>query len=167
MTARITIHHVVLVTLPRTGINSAAATTASPRPSYTSSRLAIPVGICGGIPRMAEMDEFVGDVIMSRIIIQYNYGRQYPGHLAIKNVIEDSLDRVNKGGHSLFILFQTDIMKERIQNEASKYLYRLQRQSREKRLRAGYRYSGIVNDRRYPLGYIHRYQASCGLCASD
>ncbi|EJP61120.1 tetratricopeptide repeat domain protein [Beauveria bassiana ARSEF 2860] len=94
-TGRIGQHHVVLAVLPHIGTSSAAATTASLRSSYTNLRLAILVGICGGVPRIKDDNVFLGDVVISQIIIQYDYGRQYPSHFAIKSTIEDSLGRAN------------------------------------------------------------------------
>ncbi|KAM0553254.1 hypothetical protein ACHAPJ_007543 [Fusarium lateritium] len=101
ITGQIGEHHVVLAVLPNMGTNSAAAATASLRSSYSDLKLAILVGICGGVPRIDNFDAFLGDVIVSKTIVQYDYGRQYPGHFAVKNTIEDSLGRPNKDIRSL------------------------------------------------------------------
>jgi len=75
-------HNVVLVRLPHVGKINAAATVASLRSSYTRIRLALLVGICGGVPRTGSGDEILlGDVIISKIVVQYDFGRQYPDGL--------------------------------------------------------------------------------------
>ncbi|KAI8670400.1 CCHC-type domain-containing protein [Fusarium keratoplasticum] len=126
ITGRIGDHHVVLAVLPNMGTNSAAAATASLRSSYTGLKLAILVGICGGVPRIANFDAFLGDTVVSKTIIQYDYGRQYPGYFAVKNTVEDSLGRANKDIRSLLVVFETELMRERLQIEASKHLKHLQ-----------------------------------------
>lgn len=96
ITGRIVDHDIVLAVLLNMGTNSAAAATASLRSSYTGLRLALLVGICGGVPRIADYDAFLGDVVLSKSLVQYDYGRQYPGHFFIK----------------------TELMRERLQAEA-------------------------------------------------
>jgi nucleoside phosphorylase len=167
ITGRIGDHHVVLAVLPNMGTNSAAAATASLRSSYTDLKLAILVGICGGVPRVANFDVFLGDVVVSKTIIQYDYGRQYPGHFAVKSTVEDSLGRANKDIRGLFAVFETELMRERLQAEASEHLKQLQKVARDKRRRANYRYPGTTEDRLYPSNRIHKHWTSCDLCTDD
>ncbi|KAH7308380.1 hypothetical protein B0I35DRAFT_441768 [Stachybotrys elegans] len=110
ITGRIGEHHVVLAVLPNMGTNGAAAATASLRSSYTNLNLAILVGICAGVPHIGDFDAFLGDVVVSKTIIQYDYGRQYPGHFAVKNTVEDSLGRANKDIGSLLAVFEIDLL---------------------------------------------------------
>ncbi|KAH6869398.1 nucleoside phosphorylase domain-containing protein [Thelonectria olida] len=165
ITGRIGDHNIVLAVLPNMGTNSAAAATASLRSSYTGLRLAILVGICGGVPRIADCDAFLGDVVVSKSIIQYDYGRQYPGHFSVKNTVEDSLARANKDIRGLLAVFETELMRERLQAEASEHLKQLQKVARDKRRRANYRYPGTTEDRLYPSNHIHKHWTSCDLCA--
>ncbi|KAI9896032.1 hypothetical protein N3K66_009101 [Trichothecium roseum] len=167
ITGRIGGHNVVLAILPNMGTNSAAAATASLRSSYTDLKLAILVGICGGIPHIANSDAFLGDVIVSRTIVQYDYGRQYPGHFAVKNNVEDSLGRANKDIRSLLAVFETELMRERLQMEASKHLKHLQEAGRKKRRRANYQYPGTKEDRLYPPHHTHKHREKCSVCADN
>lgn len=167
ITGRIGDHHVVLAVLPNMGTNSAAAATASLRSSYTGLKLAILVGICGSVPRIANFDAFLGDVIVSKTIIQYDYGRQYPGYFAVKNTVEDSLGRANKDIRGLLAVFETELMRERLQIEASKLLKHLQGASKKKRRRANYEYPGTKEDKLYPPTYTHRHRKWCSVCAND
>ncbi|KAF4444921.1 kinesin light chain, partial [Fusarium austroafricanum] len=171
ITGRIGGHDVVLAVLPSMGTNSAAAATASLRSSYTGLKLAILVGICGGVPRIANFDAYLGDVVVSKAIIQYDYGRQYPSHFAVKNTVEDSLGRANKDIRSLLAVFETELMRERLQADASKHLKHLQEAAREaskkKRRQANYQYPGTKEDKLYPATYAHRHRKWCSVCADD
>ncbi|KAJ4308983.1 hypothetical protein N0V84_011766 [Fusarium piperis] len=167
ITGRIGDHHVVLAVLPNTGNNSAAAATASLRSSYTGLKLAILVGICGGAPRIAGLDAFLGDVVVSKTITQYDYGRQYPGHFAVKNTIDDSLGRANRDIRSLLAVFEIELMRERLQIEASKHLKHLQEVSKQKQRRANYDYPGMKKDELYPPTYTHRHRTRCSVCTND
>ncbi|KAM0311885.1 hypothetical protein ACHAPQ_012322, partial [Fusarium lateritium] len=140
ITGRIGEHNIVLAILPSIGTISAAATAASLRSSYTNLKLAILVGICGGVPRIADFDMLLGDVVVSKTVIQYDYGRQYPGHFAVKNTVEDSLGRANSDIRTLLAVFETEHMREHLQVEASRHLECLQKAAKKKRRRANYQY---------------------------
>ncbi|KAL6814868.1 hypothetical protein J3E69DRAFT_346206 [Trichoderma sp. SZMC 28015] len=168
ITGRIGNHNIVLAVLPGMGTNNAAAATASLRSSYTSLRLAILVGMCGGVPRISNLDAFLGDVIVSKTIIQYDYGKQYPGHFSVKNTVEDSLGKANRDIGSLLAVFETELMRQRLQKGASEHLKHLQERAIVERRRADYKYPGALEDKLYPPAYAHKHRASCDLCtASD
>jgi nucleoside phosphorylase len=169
ITGRMGKHNAVLVVLPSMGTNSAAAAAASMRSSYNGIRLAVLVGICGGVPRIGECDAFLGDVIVSRSITQYDYGRHYPGHFAVKDSVEDSLARANKDIRALLAAFETALMRERLQDEASAHLKHLQQAASPKRRSANYGYPGTVNDNLYRAAYAHKHRNFCptGVCGSD
>uniref|UniRef100_A0A8H7N6V3 Nucleoside phosphorylase domain-containing protein n=1 Tax=Bionectria ochroleuca TaxID=29856 RepID=A0A8H7N6V3_BIOOC len=101
-------HDVVLAHLPGMGTQHAAAAAASLRTSYIELKLVFLVGICGGMPKIDGVDAFLGDVVISRSIVQYDYGRQYPGRFAVKETTEDSLGRANKDIRGLLASFETD-----------------------------------------------------------
>jgi nucleoside phosphorylase len=73
---RIGSHNVVLVLLPNMGKTSAAAAGAMLRTSYINLRLALLVGICGGIPIINGEEAVLEDVIIGKIVVQYDFGRQ-------------------------------------------------------------------------------------------
>ncbi|KAL2139431.1 hypothetical protein VTI28DRAFT_5245 [Corynascus sepedonium] len=68
----------LLTLLSGMGKASAASTAASIRSSYRRVRLALLVGICGGVPQAGGMEILLGDVVISKAIVQYDFGRQYP-----------------------------------------------------------------------------------------
>ncbi|GKU04332.1 transcription factor [Fusarium langsethiae] len=167
ITGRIGEHNIVLAVLPSRGTNSAAAATASLRSSYTGLKLALLVGICGGVPRVGNFDVYLGDVVVSKAVIQYDYGRQYPGHFAVKNTVEDSLGRANKDIRSLLAAFEIEPVREWLQDDASKYLKDLQEAAKKKRCQANYQYPGTKEDKLYSATYAHRHRRWCSVCADD
>lgn len=77
-TGRIGDQNVVLALLQRMGKTSAASAVASMKLSYTGLRQVLLVGICGGVPRTQNgSDIMLGDVIISRTIVPYDFGKRY------------------------------------------------------------------------------------------
>jgi nucleoside phosphorylase len=70
-------HNVVLAFMPGIGIGNAASVAANFQSSFGGIKLALVVGICGGVPNgMDDVKEiFLGDVIISDGLIQYDFGR--------------------------------------------------------------------------------------------
>ncbi|KAF4856074.1 Vegetative incompatibility protein HET-E-1 [Colletotrichum siamense] len=91
---RIANRNAVLLLLPGMGKANAASGAASLRSSYTEIKLAIVTGICGGVPGVGTDKELLlGDVVISKCIVQYDLGRRYSDRFATKEAIEDSLGR--------------------------------------------------------------------------
>ncbi|KAM0297028.1 hypothetical protein ACHAPM_010217 [Fusarium culmorum] len=153
ITGRIGGHDVVLAVLPNMSTNSAAAATASLRSSYTGLHLVLLVGICGGVPRIANFDACLGDVVVSKAIVQYDYGRRYPGRFAVKNTVEDSLGRANKDIRTLLAVFETEFMRKWLKDDASKYLKDLQEAAMREQRQANYQYPGTNEDKLYSATY--------------
>lgn len=86
-------HDVVLVHMPGMGKSSAAIAASRCRFSFPNVRLALLDGICGVLPTSPEGNEqiFLGDVIVSKGLIQYDFGRQLPGKFRRKDSVLDSL----------------------------------------------------------------------------
>ncbi|KAJ4855339.1 phosphorylase superfamily domain-containing protein [Trichoderma breve] len=164
-TGRIGKHNVVLAILPGMGTNNAASATASLRSSYSNLKLALLVGICGGVPRIADEDVFLGDVVVSKAIVQYDFGRQYPGGFEIKNTIEDSLGRANKDIRGLLAVFETEHMRDWLSTKSADYLKQLQEAAKRKRRRAKYQNPGAIQNKLFLRDYIHQHQLEqCETC---
>lgn len=168
ITGRLGKHNVVLAVLPGMGTNSAASATANLRSSYGSLRLVFLVGICGGVPKIAGDDVFLGDVVVSKAIVQYDFGRQYPGQFEVKESIEDSLARANRDIRGLLTVFETERMRDILQTKSATYLKQLQsadaKAAAKKRRRSKYQYPGIAENRLYLPGYVHRH-LKCDMCS--
>ncbi|KAF4442948.1 MTA/SAH nucleosidase [Fusarium austroafricanum] len=74
-TGRIGRHNAVIALIGMGKINSATAAS-NLRSSYPNIRLAILVGVCGGIPLIGQERVCLGDVVISDTMVQYDFGRQ-------------------------------------------------------------------------------------------
>ncbi|KAF4946353.1 hypothetical protein FSARC_14214 [Fusarium sarcochroum] len=103
-TGRIGKRYVVLALLPHMGKVNAAGAAAGLRFSFPGLRLALLVGVCGGLPfdrQDKDAEILLGDVIISKSVCQYDFGRKYPGKFEIKKTVNDSLGRPNNELQSL------------------------------------------------------------------
>ncbi|KAF2222912.1 hypothetical protein BDZ85DRAFT_198719 [Elsinoe ampelina] len=93
-TGRIGKHSVVLVHLRRMGKVSASQAAVDALHSFPSIRLALLVGICGGVPiGPAGENVYLGDLILSTFIEQYDFGRQLEGRFRKKTGDESTINR--------------------------------------------------------------------------
>ncbi|KAL6409947.1 pfs domain-containing protein [Ilyonectria robusta] len=85
-------HNVVRVLLPDIGKAYVAAAAASLNASYINLRLALLVGICGGVPGQNKDggEVLLGDVIISSALIQFDFGGRHPGGIFLRNLNIDS-----------------------------------------------------------------------------
>lgn len=125
---RIGKHNVVLCYLPGMGKGSAASVASSLQISYTSIELALVVGICGGAPSSSSGQEiFLGDIIISDSVIEYDFGRQYPGGFQRKSGVKDTLGRPNREIRTLLNALRAEITRNEFQSRIQQYLDMLQR----------------------------------------
>ncbi|KAL4758890.1 uncharacterized protein BDW70DRAFT_88924 [Aspergillus foveolatus] len=165
---RIGNHNVVLCYLPRKGKGSAASVASSLQVSYRNIRLAFVVGICGGAPSIGEDQIYLGDVVISDSVVEYDYGRQYPGGFQRKTDVEDTLGGLDRRlGTFLSGLKATRTIAE-FGRRVSECLDTLQ-QSESRWSHPG------VADVLYEAAYFHRHYANngsnfcdgAGKCTSD
>ncbi|PNP74399.1 hypothetical protein FNYG_12448 [Fusarium nygamai] len=167
LTGRIGQHNVVLATLPGMGTNHAARVTVKLRGKYTRLKLALLVGICGGVPRITNKEAFLGDVVISKSVIRYDYSKQYPHHLDFAFAIENSLASPYQEIRSLLATIEAELVDERLKRAATVHLKELQNAAREDRRSANYQYPGAANDRLFPSTYHHKHKKSCRECAKS
>ncbi|KAJ5093646.1 hypothetical protein N7456_009507 [Penicillium angulare] len=159
---RIGMHNVVLMLLPGMGKVAIAVSAASLRTSYSGLRLAFLVGVCGGAPGIHEI--LLGDVVVSDDVIQYDFGRQYPGTFVPKETVASS--RVSsKDIRSLIAYFQTEPGKRDLQGDAAKHLKALQEASIFQGYQHRYVCPGAKEDKLFAASYHHKHRrSSCNLC---
>ncbi|KAK4071255.1 uncharacterized protein Triagg1_6286 [Trichoderma aggressivum f. europaeum] len=162
---------VVLVLLPTTGNVSAASATASLRSSYSGLRLVILTGTCGGVPFSGTGDEILlGDVIISRTVIQYDHGSQYSDNFKTRDTTEDILGRPNKDIRGLVAVLETQIGRERLEKRATVFLKQIQNLPPKGNRRPAdiYKYPGACSDRLFEANYLHKHhlypQRVCANC---
>ncbi|KAL8367203.1 hypothetical protein RB599_010281 [Gaeumannomyces hyphopodioides] len=159
-------HDIVFLVLPGMGKEAAAACSRSLLSSFPNVKLGLIVGVCGGLPNIDGSDVFLGDVIISTSIINYDLGRQYTDHFEVKSAVEDSLGRANYDIRGLLALFKTEHDLELLQERASTNLAGLQEAARKKKRRTRYSPPPDTFDRLFRPDYehIHRRQR-CDVCS--
>ncbi|PQK16765.1 hypothetical protein BB8028_0006g10840 [Beauveria bassiana] len=167
VTGRIGFHNVVLVTAPAMGTTNAASTATCLRLSFPGVKLALLIGVCGGVPKIDGRDVFLGDVVISRTLVQFDYGRQYPGHFIVKKTVDDNHGRANKEIRSLLANIEMEFGRRKLEAKAQVHLRSLQEAATRERRRANYSYPGMIKDRLYLPSYSHRHQSSCDSCRSE
>jgi len=157
-------HNVVLVHMPSIAKVSAASVATGLRMSFTGIKLALVVGICGGIPYDAgsKKEILLGDVIISEGLDQYDLGRQYPGSFKTKHTVEDSLSRPSQEIRAVLQQFKTNHYRQAMQKNITEHLTPLQQKLPEAK------YPGSDQDKLYEPSYIHKHHeatSSCAQCA--
>ncbi|KAH6997438.1 phosphorylase superfamily protein [Ilyonectria destructans] len=170
-TGRVGKYNVVLALLPHMGKVTAASAAASMRSSYGSLQLALLVGVCGGMPRGEDGDILLGDVIISKIVVQYDLGRQYPGRFVRKDAVNDNLSRPNTDIRSLLATFKTDPGIDRLEDQTAHFLQELQDKVAQTKRQGKYDYPGTAQDKLYKPTYRHKHYGPqtclCNSCLSD
>ncbi|KAL4744260.1 hypothetical protein BDW72DRAFT_199784 [Aspergillus terricola var. indicus] len=162
---RIGKHDVVLCYLPGMGKGSAASVASSLLVSYPGVKLALVIGICGGAPPPPEYQEiFLGDVIISDSVIEYDFGRQYPGEFQRKTGVKDTLGRPGREIRALLNGLRAENARRELQDQAQQYLRALQ-QTGTKWCHPG------VDDILFKACYLHKHysdaSAGCSCFGSD
>ncbi|KAL3488611.1 putative kinesin light chain [Aspergillus germanicus] len=162
---RIGKHDVVLCYLPGMGKGSAAGVASSLLVSYPGVKLVLVVGICGGAPPPPEYQEiFLGDVIISDLVIEYDFGRQYPGGFQRKTAAKDTLGRPGREIRALLNGLRAENARKELQDQAQQYLHSLQ-QTGTRWCHPG------VDDTLFKARYLHRHysnaSAGCSCFGSD
>jgi nucleoside phosphorylase len=87
---------VVLAHMPGMGKAYAAGVAVYLKSSFPNIKLALIVGICGGVPKASDRaDILLGDVVISTSVVQYDLVREYPEEHERKHGQEDNLGRPN------------------------------------------------------------------------
>ncbi|KAL3474043.1 nucleoside phosphorylase domain-containing protein [Aspergillus californicus] len=167
-TGRIEKTNIVLVLLSGMGKVNAATAAANLRSSYSGLQLALVTGICGGVPYIGESEELLlCDVIISKRIIQYDFGKQYPDEFATTTTVEDSLGRASKHIRSLLAVFETDLGRDRLERKTAIYLQQIQERTSGNHRRARYKYPGASHDRLFQAHYQHKHHGSPQCSCAD
>jgi nucleoside phosphorylase len=155
-------HNVVLVHMAGMGKGTASQAASSMRSSYPEIKLALMVGICGGVPSHhgGKDDLILGDVVISDGIVQYDFGRRFPDTFLSKARPEVAGPKLR----GLLAKLKGLRGQERIETKLSQHLRVLQDKLGPKR--AGY--PGMEKDELFQSSYRHKHRdpAVCGLCSA-
>lgn len=160
-TGRIGNFNIILVLLPNMGKVSAASTSASLRSSYPGLKLMLVTGICGGVPHPEGEEELLlGDVVLSKCVVQYDLGRRYPDEFVMRDTVEDSLGRAPKNVRNLLAIFETNLGRDRLEKMAATHLQKIQNSPSRRRRGAKYQYPGAAQDKLFQSSYTHKHHLS-------
>ncbi|EHK19554.1 uncharacterized protein TRIVIDRAFT_46254 [Trichoderma virens Gv29-8] len=152
--------NIVLVGPTNVGKARAAAAAASLRSSYPNLKVLLLTGICGGVPSTEEDQELLlGDVVISKSVIQYDLGKRYDGTFQMKKGIEDSLGRARKRICDLVTHLEVDKWHEHLESQAACFLEQLQAKE-SSRHRRKYIYPGTASDQLFEPSYLHKHRLS-------
>ncbi|GAB1316159.1 hypothetical protein MFIFM68171_06369 [Madurella fahalii] len=106
-------YNVVLVHMPGMGKVAAATAAANLRASFHGLSLVLLVGICGGAPLAGKKKIsgglFLGDVVVSTGVIQYDLGRRFPGNRFVrKDMPYDNLSKLTAEVNTMLAKLQTE-----------------------------------------------------------
>jgi nucleoside phosphorylase len=165
-TGRIGKHDVVLAPLPNMGKAAAAGAAASFRSSYPNLKVTLLAGICGGASSAGTDELLLGDVVIGKMVLQHDFGRQYHDKLIPKDTADGSLGRPNKDIRSLIATVESECEKDRIRASAARHLVYLQETAIRKQRQFNYRYPGFAEDKLFASAYRHKHRGprSCAIC---
>ncbi|KAF7136912.1 hypothetical protein CNMCM5793_006574 [Aspergillus hiratsukae] len=154
-------HAVVVVPLHRIGKVEASSAARSLRMSFTSIKLALLVGICGAVPRKRDGTEvLLGDVIISEILVELDYGRLYPsGFRRRKDTILDVPGRPNEEILGLLHSLKTPLLSEQVHKGMIQHLRTL---LQHEKIRTSC--PAASEDKLFESDYIHRHHSGCSEC---
>lgn len=159
-------HNIVLVFCPGMGKSNAASAASSCRFSFPNIKLALVVGICGGVPMNKSNKWFkeilLGDIIISDGLVQYDLGRQFPDKFSRKNSQNENLGRQNQEIRSHLNKLKGKVGRERLTENTAIHLKSLLQDSR-----LDAKYPGSKNDKLFSPTYRHKhYNSSCVFCSN-
>ncbi|KAL6805373.1 hypothetical protein J3E68DRAFT_441833 [Trichoderma sp. SZMC 28012] len=166
VTGRIGSFNVVILMLSDRGKASAAAAATSLRSSYHDLKLIFITGICDGVPgtRGEDGELALGDVVVSKSIVQYDLGRLYSDKLAIKTAVEDSLGRPSRDVRNFIAAMSTRPHRKALEKRAAAHLARIQKDAVN---RVIYEYPGSANDILFEPTYHHKCHHSTKCACTD
>ncbi|KAK3937152.1 hypothetical protein QBC46DRAFT_417118 [Diplogelasinospora grovesii] len=163
-TGRIGPHDVVLVLLAGMGTANSSTASAQMNPSFTGIRLALLVGICAGIPKDNEHNDiFLGDVIISEYVVQYDLVRRLPDGDVYKDGMMDIIPPPSTNIRNLVHAFSTEFHRDRLHDATLENIEALQRADGK----GQYDYPGIELDKLFKPDFRHKHRLpweECEVC---
>ena len=158
---RIGNHNVALGYLPGMGVANAASAAASFLTSFPRIRLALVVGICGGVPVIdgedgTHTEVLLGDVIISTRVIQYRDGTQRPDSFNAKNTLRKSAKTIE----SFVRQMKGIINRAALVKKTSCYTLEITGKTGY----GGFKYPGTDKDRLYKTHYRHKHHQQKDPC---
>ncbi|OAL30829.1 hypothetical protein AYO22_01449 [Fonsecaea multimorphosa] len=161
-TGRIGHHNVVVAHMPSLGKVSAASVAQGLQSSFQNIQLVLVVGICGGVPynHRSKREVFLGDVIISRSLVQYDYGRQYPIDFERKDCLEGESGKSSHEVRSLLAKLETAHHRRHLEYNTNRFLRVVQGTDKKTA------YPGAETDKLFECSSLHQHYVagSCQTC---
>jgi nucleoside phosphorylase len=154
-------HNVVLIHMPGMGTIRAAYAAANLKVSFPNIKLALVVGICGGMPYGIQNEEILlGDIVISKALIQYDFGKQYPQGFKRKADVLDTLGPPSEKILALLTKLEIRQHMRDMQNNTATFLQAIQQNSLKTK------HPGVENDILYHSSYTHKHHSpiTCDEC---
>ncbi|KAF5026905.1 hypothetical protein F66182_935 [Fusarium sp. NRRL 66182] len=164
LTGRIGKFNVAMALLPRSGKVNAAGAAVSLRFSYKNIQLALLVGICGAVPRAGNDEILLGDVVIAKSIIEFDYG-EYPDKFTRKRTEQD-LTKPNKDISNLLMSFETCHGSQLLHEKTAHFLKELQRKAGPS-FGSDYTYLGWREDILFGPTYRHKHRGTPACICKD
>jgi nucleoside phosphorylase len=163
-------HNIVVVILPEMGTTSASTAAATLHMSYPNLRMAFVVGICAGIPSVGSRGLYLGDVVISTAVVQYDSGRQFHESFVVRDTLEDSKGRPAREVRSLLAHLKVPPLKKQLLVQAAAHLERLQEKAVTEEPETDYQEPPEGSDKCYPADLLHKHHPTsrlgeCAQCA--
>ncbi|KAL4946513.1 hypothetical protein BDV06DRAFT_218234 [Aspergillus oleicola] len=126
MNGRIGKHNVVLCYLPGMGKGGAASAASTLKVSYPHIELALVAGICGGAPSTGDRQIYLGDVLISDAVVEYDFGARHPDGFRRKRNARNTLGRPNQEIRCLLNKLSGSRARNNFEGRLSQHLYKLQ-----------------------------------------
>ncbi|KAL3477934.1 hypothetical protein BJX99DRAFT_225121 [Aspergillus californicus] len=153
-------HAVVVVTLQKMGKVGATSAAVFLKMSFPFIKLALLVGICGAVPQKSDGTEIIlGDVIISEILVELDYGRQYPSHFR-RNTVLDASGGAREEVNGLLQRMKTRVLFNELHKRVMRHLGNVLQHPD-----VGASYPGASEDRLFDSEYIHKHQYECPQCS--
>ncbi|KAL2787495.1 hypothetical protein BJX66DRAFT_310736 [Aspergillus keveii] len=157
-------HNIVVAHMPGMGKVSAAGVAVGLRMSFPNIKLALVVGICGGVPGGLNAREiYLGDVVISQCLVQYDFGKQYPMAFEPKDSIQGGSGVPPIAVQALLRKLETHYHSAGLQEDTNMFLRELQENSRRAL------YPGAEFDQLFKPLYLHQHRSltDCATCGED
>ncbi|KAK2786457.1 hypothetical protein FQN53_006613 [Emmonsiellopsis sp. PD_33] len=172
-------HNVVLVHMPEAGKVAAASAAGMLSTSFRRIRLALVVGVCGGVPfggyagrEMFTGDHFtddgfifLGDVVISEGLIQHDLGRRLPDNTFMpKNSLRDNLPRPSPDMRAILAKLTAEPGRNWLRSKTAESLELLR-----SKLGGTVSYPGITEDKLYKSTHHHKHHGiwKCTTCIDE
>lgn len=162
-TGRIGDHNVVLAHMPGIGKANSAKVTSSFKSNFPGIKLGLVVGICGAMPFIREyprepreIDVFLGDVIISTEMLQYDLGHQYSNEFIRIDTLQNTLGRPNDEIRAFLQKMRGLRSRAYLQDKIRGYLTDISQVKGFERSK----YQGVEKDILYKPDYLHKHRES-------